>query len=177
MEEKTLYVLLCEEDKYYVGTTTNLDRRLEEHKAGRGSAWTKKYPVVRVVKVEPVTSRFDENNAVREYMDEYGIPNVRGGSYSQITLPEEQVTTLKLELAQANDLCFACHDDDHFVSNCPRDSDEYDSDDDEQPPPTQWCKSCGGDHNRSECQYKRARCRSCGNVGHLSHVCFSRRGG
>ena len=46
--EETLYVLLCEQDKYYVGTTTNLDRRLEEHKAGWASAWTQKYPVVKV---------------------------------------------------------------------------------------------------------------------------------
>lgn len=37
----SVYILLCFNGKYYVGSTTDLVRRLEEHAKGRGSGFTK----------------------------------------------------------------------------------------------------------------------------------------
>jgi len=37
-----LYILLCGNGKFYIGSTKNLERRMEEHQMGLGSNFTKK---------------------------------------------------------------------------------------------------------------------------------------
>ena len=37
-----VYILRCADGTYYVGSTKNLDRRLEQHNAGAGSAYTRR---------------------------------------------------------------------------------------------------------------------------------------
>ena len=37
-----MYILKCADGSYYVGSTTDLARRLEEHKAGIGAEYTKR---------------------------------------------------------------------------------------------------------------------------------------
>lgn len=45
-----VYILASGKDKaLYVGCTTNLVKRIEEHKSGKGSAHTAKYWIVRLV--------------------------------------------------------------------------------------------------------------------------------
>ncbi|MFZ1249021.1 MAG: GIY-YIG nuclease family protein [Candidatus Saccharimonadales bacterium] len=46
----TLYVLLLEQGKYYVGITSQTpEKRLQQHKYGRKSHWTATYPPVRLI--------------------------------------------------------------------------------------------------------------------------------
>ena len=35
-----MYILRCADDSYYVGSTKNLDSRMEQHSAGLGSSYT-----------------------------------------------------------------------------------------------------------------------------------------
>jgi len=51
-------------------------------------------------------------------MAEYGIENVRGGSYSREHLSCDDEAALKKELIGASDSCFRCGRNNHFVSNC-----------------------------------------------------------
>lgn len=45
-----VYVLQCEDNHYYVGTTTNVARRFGEHKSGKnGAAYTKRHKPLKVV--------------------------------------------------------------------------------------------------------------------------------
>ena len=37
----TVYILECADKSLYTGITTNLDRRLEEHRRGQGAKYTK----------------------------------------------------------------------------------------------------------------------------------------
>ncbi len=37
-----VYILRCCDGTFYIGSTIDLDRRLEEHRAGMGSAYTKR---------------------------------------------------------------------------------------------------------------------------------------
>ena len=37
-----VYMLRCSDSSYYVGSTTNLERRLAEHAAGAGSRYTRR---------------------------------------------------------------------------------------------------------------------------------------
>lgn len=47
-----VYIMKCEDDTYYVGSTVNLRRCYQEHMAGRASKYTKEHIVTRYVWVE-----------------------------------------------------------------------------------------------------------------------------
>lgn len=36
-----MYILQCKDDSYYVGSTNDLPKRIEEHKQGMGAEYTK----------------------------------------------------------------------------------------------------------------------------------------
>ena len=47
-----MYILECSNGKYYVGSTNDLHKRLEEHQQGLGANFTSKYNPVRLVYFE-----------------------------------------------------------------------------------------------------------------------------
>ena len=47
-----LYILRCSDGSYYTGSTNNLERRLEEHRSGKGANHTKKHLPVELVYYE-----------------------------------------------------------------------------------------------------------------------------
>ena len=55
-----IYVLQLEEGKWYIGKTENPGMRLEDHKKGHGSQWTRKYNPVKVKKIVPDCDEYDE---------------------------------------------------------------------------------------------------------------------
>ena len=115
---ESLYVLQLSGGKYYVGKTTDVLKRFEQHNSGNGSAWTKLYAPVKILEVKPITSPHDENNVTKDYMKKYGISNVRGGSYAQVTLPEDARSVLEREFRGNDDQCIKCGLAGHFVSQC-----------------------------------------------------------
>ena len=48
-----IYILQLEQNKYYVGKTGNPQFRLNNHITGSGSAWTKKYKPIKLIKLIP----------------------------------------------------------------------------------------------------------------------------
>ncbi|QQS69903.1 GIY-YIG nuclease family protein [Candidatus Saccharibacteria bacterium] len=87
----TLYVLLLEEGKYYVGITSQTpEKRFQEHLHARKSYWTEKYPPIKIIQtvdlggLDREAALAYENRVVRKYITEKGINNVRGGD---ITTP------------------------------------------------------------------------------------------
>jgi len=81
-----LYILKLEDNKWYVGISTNVQKRFNQHKAGfAGAAWTKRYKPLKIhyVKdlgvVETEKAQLYEGRVTRKYMEEYGDNNVRGG--------------------------------------------------------------------------------------------------
>ena len=48
----------------------------------------------------------------------FGIDNVRGGSYSQLTLSDVQRKMIETEIRGALDLCFRCGSSGHFIHDC-----------------------------------------------------------
>lgn len=114
-----VYVLKCKKDKYYIGRTTSIARRLFEHWDGEGSQWTRLYPPISVERIIETHSTYEEGNYVKEYMHLYGIDNVRGGAYVTETLTNTQIALLTKEIREAKNLCMTCGSSKHFCSACP----------------------------------------------------------
>jgi len=85
-----LYVLELAGGHYYVGQSNNVDLRLEQHKSGEGSVWTKLHPVVRELVRQPTgTSDWKkaepfENQWTLELMSLRGWEQVRGGWWCNV---------------------------------------------------------------------------------------------
>ncbi len=118
--KQIIYLLTLEEGKYYVGRTTNPDRRYLDHLAanGEGSQWTKIYKPKSISILCRNASAFDEDKYVKISMAKHGIDNVRGGTYSTIALHRETINQLYREIINATDRCFTCGQAGHFASSC-----------------------------------------------------------
>ncbi len=114
-----IYILKLENDKYYVGKTTDDKKRIQTHFYSYGSQWTKLHKPISVAKIIENCNKFDEDKYVKICMDKYGIQNVRGGSYSQIILPIQKIKTLQDEINLSNDRCYICKKSGHFGKDCP----------------------------------------------------------
>jgi len=82
-----LYLLELENDKYYVGQTTDVDFRFKDHKSGKGAKWTKMHRPLcellrRAITVESAGEAvLLENEMTLRYMEIFGWENVRGGQF------------------------------------------------------------------------------------------------
>lgn len=85
IERCTVYILELENGKYYVGSTTNRKRRLQEHIKRKGSKWTKEHRPVRVLReYRRIPSRYVlgmESRVTAECMLKFGVDNVRGSMF------------------------------------------------------------------------------------------------
>ena len=53
----SVYILKCEDKYLYTGITTDLKRRFEEHRSGKGGSFTRSHKPIMIVHVEGVKSR------------------------------------------------------------------------------------------------------------------------
>jgi hypothetical protein len=113
-----IYILELENNKYYVGKTTNPNFRLEQHFTNSGSQWTKKYKPIKILELKQNCDDYDEDKYTRMYMDKYGINNVRGGSYVQLKLDKITIQNLEKMNRGTTDKCFLCGEKGHFVKDC-----------------------------------------------------------
>lgn len=141
-----LYVIKCEQNKYYIGKSSNLNNRILEHFQGNGSEWTKKYIPLEIIQIIKDVDHFDEDKYTKIYMAKYGIDNVRGGTYSQIYLDSNIKEHLEKEIYGANNKCFKCGKYGHFIKNCKK---------------------------KTNINKKNDKCFKCGKFGHWSSQCYS----
>lgn len=47
-----VYLLLCEDNSFYTGSTNNLENRLKNHKSGKGGKYTRSHKPLKIVHYE-----------------------------------------------------------------------------------------------------------------------------
>jgi predicted GIY-YIG superfamily endonuclease len=118
MDKEIIYVLLLQDDCWYVGKTTDLQKRIDQHMNGDGALWTRIHRPIEVASSQKKVGYWDEDNKVKSLMLNYGIEKVRGGSYVLPELPEYQILALKTEFKHVCNQCFKCGKEGHYVTNC-----------------------------------------------------------
>lgn len=118
----SIYILKLEGGRYFIGKTENLEKTIQDHRNGCVCDWTSMYKPIKIETVLDLLNPMDEDWYVKEYMYWFGIENVRGGSYSSITLAKEQVESLQMQIwgstRYPSNPCFRCGRVGHFTSTC-----------------------------------------------------------
>ena len=88
LERSTVYVLECENNKYYVGSTTNRKRRYYQHMHRKGSKWTKVHRPISLLKeyrrIPSIYLLGMESKVTAQTMLRYGVNNVRGSMFCSV---------------------------------------------------------------------------------------------
>ena len=113
-----IYILKQEQEKYYIGKTNNPNLRLKQHFNTEGSKWTEKYKPIKIDQIIDNCDDFDEDKYTLIYMKNYGIENVRGGSFCELILSDSDIETIKKMIKGSTNKCYLCGKDDHFMNNC-----------------------------------------------------------
>jgi hypothetical protein len=194
-----IYVLILQDNKYYVGQTNNSTMRIEQHCEGNGSVWTKKYKPIDVMSIKASNGPFDENNTTKMLMIKYGIDNVRGGSYCTEFLDKNQKDLLQKELWGVDNCCIRCGYKDHFINMCNKrvdingnkiilksqvKKDKVKKNINKSKNSIKICKLCGRNtHYTKNCYaitningnpIEKKPCTRCKNIGHKKNKCYAK---
>lgn len=86
-----IYVLKLVEDRYYVGRTSNIFRRIQQHFTSVGSVYTKNYKPLKVIEVEEEITTDDERKMTFKYVEKYGWERVRGSGWCSLEIPKPNI--------------------------------------------------------------------------------------
>ena len=118
----SVYVLELEDGRVYVGSSTDVQRRLTQHCNGYGSAYTKVYKPTGVLLPRLGNVEGDGDAAERDetlrYMMLRGIPYVRGWKFARVAMPEEEYEEAEANIRELFDLCRRCGYKGHFCTHC-----------------------------------------------------------
>jgi hypothetical protein len=93
-----IYILGLEDEKYFVGTTTNSYFTLKSYLNNNKAAWTQKYKPLRVTRFIEDCYDYEEDTVTLNLMKIYGIANVRGGSYVNVNLDKTTLDIIKQKI-------------------------------------------------------------------------------
>jgi len=86
-----IYVLQLIDDRYYVGRTGNILRRIQEHFTGCGALYTIKYKPLKLIEIKEELTNKDERNKTIEIMNKYGWEKVRGSNWCSLEIKKPNI--------------------------------------------------------------------------------------
>ncbi|XP_006813264.1 uncharacterized protein LOC102803747 [Saccoglossus kowalevskii] len=184
----SMYTLELQHGKYYVGKT----RHLQEHKKGKGSAYTRKHPVKDYVEVRDFDieeeATFYECEKTLSLMGDHGVDNVRGSAWTVRYLSAETRATLDHMLKHDSNACYKCGSKDHYSSNCT--SAQSSTHQYQKPIPTDpeygrcgrkghstgdcYAKTYSGGTNMNARGSRTGACYKCGRTNHWAKNCYAK---
>lgn len=106
-----IYILALEDNKYYIGKTTNPNFNLT-HFNINNLQWTNKYKPIKIINFIANCDNFDEDKYTLKYMSKYGVNNTRGGSFSQLILNEKKLEIIMLMINNSTNKNITYDDED-----------------------------------------------------------------
>jgi hypothetical protein len=107
MSVTSIFLLELEHGKFYVGASSDPVKTLEECREGLGPVWTRIHRPLRLQEVIRMAPVSDVDQHVRRWMLQYGVENVRGGSWSEVRLTDKERQALCGELTRQRG-CVVC---------------------------------------------------------------------
>ena len=114
----TIYILKCQDNKYYVGKSKDPINRIIDHFSGKGSEWTKNYKPVEIVELIDSEDDYDEDKYTIKTMEKYGVNNVRGGTFCKLHLSLEEKAIIELMIKGSTEKCYKCGKGGHYAKYC-----------------------------------------------------------
>ena len=102
-----IFLVELEHNKYYVGCGSHPEKSFEEIREGLGPAWTQIHRPIRILQAIEFAPRKELDTYVRKWMLEYGVENVRGGSWEHVRLTDGDRQQLCGELTKQRG-CIIC---------------------------------------------------------------------
>ena len=96
-----IVVLQLENNCFFIGKTYDILFNINTYNRNCND-FTKKYKPIKLYEFKQNCNEYDLDLTVKKYMNKYGINNVRGGSYSELELSNEQYNILQKELYIVN---------------------------------------------------------------------------
>ena len=90
-EKIYVYVLLIDDNFYYVGSSINLSKRLKHHRNRKGSMFTKNYKTLKLIEAYIIPNimfyeaEIYESFLALKYVKKYGYKNANGGCFAGLT--------------------------------------------------------------------------------------------
>jgi len=118
--ESGVYVLQLNDNKYYVGQSDDIPRRIWSHENFNGSGWTKRHKFQkRIQNLTKPQSTFWELWETLEQMKDKGIENVRGSMFTNPNVIPQQDKIMAAQLyCEIYNLCRKCGRQGHFITSC-----------------------------------------------------------
>lgn len=96
-----IVVLQLENNCFFIGKTCDIVFDISKYNRNFNS-FTKKHKPIKLYEFKENCNLYELDLTVKLYMNKYGIQNIRGGSYSELELSEEQINILNKELKMVN---------------------------------------------------------------------------
>ena len=111
-------MLRLKHGKWYVGKSTSVLSRYQQHLSGQGPLWTRIHRPIKLMRVREAKTLYDEDNTFKDLVFTYGLENVRGGSHSSVKLDSDTKLFIQKEIYTSRDLCFTCGGKGHLADRC-----------------------------------------------------------